>query len=99
MTTHTKGPWHIGLKPGPIIYDQHGAQIVSMREALLPDDENMVNAKLIAAAPELLAALVEFENLALGIYQSQNLDEPYEASLSVLIDKAQATIARARGQS
>lgn len=56
---HTQGPWHVGMKPGPIIYSYRGEQVVDMinHAASMQKDENAVNARLIAAAPEMLAAL------------------------------------------
>ena len=53
----TPGPWHVGIKPGPIIYGKSGEQIADLREPLLFDEENIANAKAIAALPELLKAL------------------------------------------
>lgn len=54
---HTIGPWHIGMKPGPMIYGPNGEQVADMQADLLPRDERSANAKLIAAAPELLEEL------------------------------------------
>ena len=53
-TKHTPGPWSIG--DSTIVYDDNGYEI-----AFIYKNENIehapANAKLIAAAPELLAAL------------------------------------------
>ena len=54
---HTPGPWHVGMKPGPIVYGPNGEQVASLVVPMLPEEENRANAHLIAAAPELLAAL------------------------------------------
>lgn len=58
---HTPGPWHIGMQPGPIIYGPNGEQVADLRgerKTLVVElDEAVANTKLIAAAPELLAAL------------------------------------------
>jgi hypothetical protein len=48
--------WHVGLKPGPIVYDQNGNQIADCRSPSNTPEENKFNARLIAAAPLLLAA-------------------------------------------
>lgn len=66
MNQHTPGPWHIGMKPGPIVYGERGEQVASLTTdliygSLLPQDEAIANARLIAAAPELFAALVGLE--------------------------------------
>jgi hypothetical protein len=57
---HTPGPWHVGVKQAHrIIYDQAGwavadATVFHGRES---QDEMIANARLIASAPDLLAAL------------------------------------------
>lgn len=53
---HTPGPWHVGMKPGPIVYGPKGEQ-VSPLNIMLDPEEAKANARLIAAAPELLDAL------------------------------------------
>lgn len=52
---HTPGPWHVGMKPGPMIYGKRGEQIADLTAELLMQDENAANAALIASAPDLLA--------------------------------------------
>lgn len=56
-STHTPGPWHIGMNPGPIVYGPNGEQVTDMRRGMLHLDEDVSNIRLIAAAPELLEAL------------------------------------------
>lgn len=53
----TPGPWHVGMKPGPILYGTKGEQIADLRGHWLEDSEHMADVRLIAAAPELLEAL------------------------------------------
>lgn len=67
MTTsqHTIGPWHIGMKPGPIIYGPKGEQVCDCR-GMLPVEEIKGNARLIAAAPDLLSALEQIEAVCNG---------------------------------
>ena len=52
---HTPGPWHVGMKPGPIIYGPKGEQVTMLTTIMLSEDEAIGNMKLIARAPELLA--------------------------------------------
>lgn len=59
LVPFTPGPWHIGMMPGPIVYGEKGEQIASLYPRMVPQDENGANARLIAAAPELLEALRE----------------------------------------
>lgn len=54
---HTTGPWHVGMRPGPIIYGALGEQIADLRGPSLGNEETSANAHLIASAPELLRAL------------------------------------------
>ena len=53
---HTPGPWHVGLKPGPMVYGPQGEQIVGLN-VMLDSDEVLANAKFIAAAPAMYDAL------------------------------------------
>jgi hypothetical protein len=54
--THTSGPWHLGKRAGtPAIYGKDGAEIAEIFHVLTPEWRE--NARLIAAAPELLGAL------------------------------------------
>ena len=50
MSKHTPGPWHIGMKPGPMIYGPLGEQVADCRGELLDKDEAIANIKLIAAS-------------------------------------------------
>lgn len=54
---HTPGPWHIGMKPGPIVYGPKGEQVADLTADLIPKDERLANLRLILSAPELLDAL------------------------------------------
>ncbi len=49
--------WHVGIKPGPIVYGPQGEQIADCRSISFTNEENKQHARLIAAAPELLEAL------------------------------------------
>lgn len=93
---YTAGPWHIGMKPGPMIYGPKGEQIADMRpdRAMVPDDENRANARLIAAAPDLLAAL---EALALLCEDDYDIETVGGDPLRDLVDRAHAVIAGAIG--
>jgi hypothetical protein len=45
------------MRPGPIIYGPIGEQVADLRGPTLEKDESIANARLIASAPDLLAAL------------------------------------------
>lgn len=98
MNAHTPGPWHIGMRPGPIVYGPAGEQVVSLLDPLVVDSENRANAHLIAAAPDLLAALEACISAGSMIQQGKRGGEVM-GQLSAAIDRARAVVAKARGQS
>jgi len=56
--THTNSPWHLGKRAGnPAIYGKDGTEVAEILHGLTPEWRE--NARLIAAAPEMLAALEE----------------------------------------
>lgn len=55
---HTKGEWEV-TQMGNVIHKETGKMICATQSAF---KEDMDNAKLIAAAPELLEALMEIYN-------------------------------------
>ena len=60
--THTDSPWHLGKRAGnPAIYGKDGTEIVEILHVLTTEWRE--NARLIAAAPELLAALEEMASM------------------------------------
>lgn len=58
MNKHTPGPWKTHLTDDTLVVDGNGLVIAHMGGLYLGDDSPMeANARLIAAAPDLLAAL------------------------------------------
>ena len=53
MTQHTPGPWYVGLREDQTIFTQN-LRVASVE---CPRKEWKANARLIAAAPDMLAAL------------------------------------------
>ena len=95
MKAHTPGPWRVGIRPGPIVYGQQGEQVANLHVPMVESDENKANARLIAAAPELLAALDAIV---------RQMDQGGQGSTQVFnrdacIQRARAAIAKARGES
>lgn len=94
--TYTPGPWFVsGPFVGPRLAPDSGIQIKVARVAGDEcDSECIANARLIAAAPDLLAALEEAVALA-----DQTLSEfaGRTDECQASYDKACAAIARARG--
>jgi len=93
---HTPGPWHVGSDgPDPDIYDAEGYCVVYQvcSGAHDENDDGRTNAALIAAAPDLLAALEAITKThadACGF-------SDWEPATDV-IERARAAIAKARGE-
>lgn len=85
---HTPGPWHVGIRDGyPDIFDKDGHWLASIPwDAELIDVQS--NARLIAAAPELLEALQEV------LVTGACLQERHPTT----IDRVVAAIAKAEGK-
>lgn len=63
MSKHTPGKWRLGTRNGErAIYGPKGEEI-AVFTGMLFNDEELANARLIAAAPELLSACIEAEVL------------------------------------
>lgn len=98
MNKHTPGPWRLEINTAedcewgdrwPIIVAD-GYEVIG-KEGLYGDIQtDIANARLIAAAPELLDAL---QGLLRGIF-----DGPDEANAAMLIAKARDAINKATGE-
>jgi len=66
---HTPGEWHVGGPHKCTIYDKFGQRLANSFEGVMAaqrtDSECAANARLIAAAPELLEALEPFAHATL----------------------------------
>jgi len=89
MTKHTASPWHHG---GYEIQDDKGALICNL-SGWRSEQQTLANARLIAAAPELLEALQAFDNAA---KESTTIITFAGRSLK-LLTQARAAIAKAEG--
>lgn len=97
--TYTKAPWHICEVTGrglQLIRDANGycvAEAVKPANSGASDIDHVANAHLIAAAPDLLAALELMNDMFAD--HAQYDDEGYETAAIVA---AQTAIANAKGQ-
>ena len=90
MTEHTPGPWHIGMKPGPMVYGPSGEQVVGLQDvAMLTKGERDANARLIAASPDLLVAAQDF----IKAFGSGEFDDPLK--VVPYVDRFNAAITKA----
>ena len=86
--THTNSPWHLGKRADKVaIYGKDGTEIAEILHGLTPEWRE--NARLIAAAPEMLAHL---EMLVFGIVEGIPIPKDGAA-----ITAARETIRKARG--
>ena len=100
---HTPGPWHVGLKPGPMVYGPQGEQIVGLN-VMLDSDEVLANAKFIAAAPAMYDALqqslvlVELAALEEWGRAVRGEQQPPTTEARDRLEKVKAALAQAEGQ-
>jgi hypothetical protein len=100
MTKHTPGPWIIS---GSSIWnsDTHRAIYASGRKPVNErDEEGQANARLIAAAPEMLAALEALTSWAIEAQKRLPVEtwSDLENHGTIEIIEAKAAIAKARGE-
>ena len=104
---HTPGPWLVWDSKGTAridhttgVYrqpDSSDEQIIALcdEDLSLSSDEQLANARLIAAAPELLEALQQLDRLL--DYTKSGAFSDYDRAKCVVV--ARAAIAKARGES
>jgi hypothetical protein len=116
MTKHTQGPWSIGMRNGAnsnLVYANDGADlhhdtpicsVYGMYQHCnlhrQKDDTGLANARLIAAAPELLEALIHAKNMLESVSLELTLSyrDP-SLRLIKIIRNSNLAIAKAEGQS
>lgn len=87
---HTPGPWHVGMKPGPMIYGPNGEWVADMSNTTLPDDERMANVHIVRSATELLEALMIVRTLMGEI-------DADAGPVATILNELDAAVARAKG--
>jgi hypothetical protein len=96
MANPTPGPWTLKNFGGPQISGPEGYAVCTMWGAISASElagQDLANARLIAAAPDLLAAL---EALVEGVDRLLGKPEPYECDDGALA-AARAAILKATG--
>lgn len=98
---HTPGPWQIqrGVPIGFGLVASAGLRQKIVSAEGVSDSEADANARLIAAAPDLLAALQAIEDDLSGVISVAAIDGQIERlpSLKAARDLARAAIAKAKG--
>jgi hypothetical protein len=92
-TKHTQGPWHTGKNGQPL--DEFGNAILPARADLSYKNgvAREANARLIAAAPDLLEALEEIAAQIETIYVNNPTRELFD-----VLEQARVAINKARGE-
>ena len=97
---HTPAPWNDGLHhQGHLAIQSDNGRLVALCGAMARNDEqleNLANARLIAAAPDLLAVLQEAVRVL--DYAADALDAPEASHFRATIADARAAIAKATGE-
>ena len=94
---HSPAPWHLGIRlPGSslFVYDAQGGEVADFDRFTNQRDENLANARLAIAAPDLLAALEDAEFL---LRKAGQLAGPMQDSFNRSAADARAAIAKAKG--
>jgi hypothetical protein len=89
MTDYAPGPWHAHKTGIVTFYGTRRIQVATARQPLFTAECQEANARLIAAAPDLLDALAEM------LADADTLQEPYRNE--AICERARAAIARATG--
>lgn len=96
QTKHTAGPWAVSMPGGQTTFNGRRVTVTARGSMVADLDwntplENMANARLIAAAPELLEAV---NNLLDYVVIPEQRDSGYQAA----VEQAEAALAKARGE-
>lgn len=92
QTSHTPGPWSRNIPPAtkyPTVWSGRNRHVAYVKTDGLPAAEVEANIKLIAAAPDLLAVVLDLQESA--AYWSE-----YDVPIGI-VDRINAAITRATG--
>ena len=99
MVTYTKGPWaldgDIGAMNLDVVYGSGRIAMIDCENEALTDAEVMANARMIAATPDLLAALDKLVAVVPVEYDYHG--NPVDLELAHALDEAEKLIAELKG--
>lgn len=105
MSKHTKGPWRVHLVDDTVVIDKSGEHVARALGQYVDDPLPIeANARLIAAAPDLLEALKPFAEFARMMDEIEHVkktqdDAVIHPGLTVgHFRQARAVIAKAKGE-
>lgn len=97
----TPGPWHVSNEGCMLIRDDAGLSIVAKYVGYTNDEEELANARLISAAPELLEALQGYMSAVERMNQAMKDGVNVQGAISALVgyeDMAHSAINKALGK-
>jgi hypothetical protein len=93
--SHTPGPWRVGDAGFTVFGPPNGNPSPETIAHMVTVRKGPANARLIASAPDLLAALRETADLLEGFRAADMADDDEPAIIGPAIDRARAAIAKA----
>lgn len=108
-TTHTPGPWLWGYSENPAVYNGQEhlvilthpelscGLIIADLETQFSEEEQLANAHLIAAAPDLLEAL-ELAVFTLNQIPNKSINHSYHKNTYSVCYTLESAIAKAKGE-
>ena len=93
MANHTPGPWYVkrnGVRSPVNSEDGRHIAMINYNPMTIPDEMHEANARLIAAAPEMLEVLIDLQESAQ--YWSE-----YDVPIGI-VDRLNAVISKAKGE-
>lgn len=87
MSNHTPGPWAVS-RVGSSVYAPDDNPIANISKFAKTEEERAANARLIAAAPEMLEALIKIREIADDFYNKEM--DPIFRLAEIAIHKATA---------
>lgn len=93
---HTPGPWKAEGSERTLaswVKGADGKRVCTMRES----EQDWPNARLIAAAPDLLVALERIANSVTIVLTAQAFPQKLRPGMHAIVDEARAALSRARG--
>ena len=98
---HTPTPWHVGMKPGPMVYGPQGEQVVSLN-VMLDITEVSANAKHITHCVNnheaLVDALIQAQQSLVYLAPESFDDAEHKAAWEEKLAKIAQVIAQAEGK-
>ena len=99
-TQHTPGPWYVSGTNPPMVYARDGLDIICQCDIMREETRahEMATARLLAAAPDLLAALEVAEKSLTFAMGAIHMSSAAHIHMGIDRDIVRAAIAKAKGE-